>query len=245
MTAGRTEPESRRRLSPRVTVRLRVIARRTLASSLFVLIPGLLLGGCGSGQRTEGAPRAGAAAPRRAPARSAQSGIPAGLLAGERPIGRGVRFEPPLVGRPSGSCTATLGRRDEAHVEIFAADRVVLLAAGIGTAPPRRLRDGRLLAAQCFASIVTLDDTGTVYFRPGSRPALAALFREWGQPLSPARIASFTGGSVQVFLNGRRAPGDPRELKLAPDDEVVLEIGPHVPPHAHFTFPPLPAARMR
>jgi len=70
---------------------------------------------------------------------------------------------------------------------------------------------------------------------------LADLFRAWGQPLSPKRLASFSaspGASVEVFVNGRRWVGPPGEVAMRPHSEIVLEVGPHVPPHKAYTFPP-------
>jgi hypothetical protein len=172
-------------------------------------------------------------------------GIPSALLAGVRPIGRGPRFQPPVSGPVDGACTTPLGRRLQAHIELFGANRVVLLATGIGTGRPRRISDGRLTRADCFGDLVTLDPTGTVYFRPGPTVTLGDLFRAWGQPLTRTRIASFTGGRVRVYVNGRRSSGSPRALPLTPDAEIVLEVGSHVPPHNHFTFPPQPREELR
>lgn len=177
--------------------------------------------------------------------RRAGGGIPTSLLAGERSIGRGPRFQPSLLGAVTGSCKAPLGRRDRVHVEVFGADRVVLLPAGIGTRPPRTLTDGHVVTAACFGDLVTLDPTGTIYLRRGVDATLGGLFDAWGQPLTRTRIASFTGGRVRIYMNGRRYHGAPRGAPLRNGSEVVLEIGPHVPPHRHFTFPPAPAPAER
>jgi hypothetical protein len=171
--------------------------------------------------------------------------IPASLLAAVRPIGRGPRFQPRLKGSVAGACTARLGTREQAHVELFGANRVVLLAAGIGTRAPRRLVDGRLRRAACFGALVTLDPTGTVYLRPGTHPTVGGLFSAWGQPLTRTRIASFTGERVHVYMDGRLHRGSPRSVPLTSGAEIVLEVGPHVPPHTRFTFPELPSPGLR
>jgi len=173
---------------------------------------------------------------------SAPHGIPSSLLRGVRPIGRGPRFEPPVRGPVTGACVAPLGDRLEAHVEVFGADRVVLLPAGIGTRPPLELRDGRLTRASCFGDLVTLDPTGTVYFRPGRKLTLGDLFTAWGQPLTATRIASFRAGTVRAFVNGRAVAGSPRRIVLTPHAEIVLEAGPWVPPHTRFSFSQAPPA---
>jgi hypothetical protein len=137
-----------------------------------------------------------------------------------------------------GRCRARLGSRVEVHVELFAANRVVIVPAGIGTRPPRVTADGRITAARCYGALVTIDPTGIVLVRPQSGLRLGRLFRSWGQTLSDRRLVSFRGGRVAAFVDGRRWHGRPANVPLAPRSEIVLEIGPRVPPHTSFTFPP-------
>jgi hypothetical protein len=196
----------------------------------------LLLSGCGAARSTGGS--------RLPDAASRRGGIPPSLLASVRPIGRGPRFQPAAGNRVIGPCRSPLGRRLRAHIELFGADRVVLLAAGIGTRAPR-IRDGRVVHADCFGALVTLDPTGTVYFRPGISLTLAALFRAWGQPLRGARIASFSGRRVSVYVNGRPRRGAPQTLRLTNRAEIVLEVGPYVPPHSQFSFASSPSPDLR
>jgi len=182
----------------------------------------LALGGCGG---------------RPGSTSATQPGLPATLVAQARPIGVGPRFHPGVSGPVFGACRPRLGRRFGVHVELFAQNRVVLVGRGIGTIPPRRLFAGRIAAARCYGALVTLDPTGVVYMRLGTHAVLANLFASWGQPLTPYRLASFDG-RVTVFVNGAPRRGDPRRVVLRPRDEVVLEVGPHVPPHRAYTFPP-------
>jgi hypothetical protein len=80
-----------------------------------------------------------------------------------------------------------------------------------------------------------------IYMRPGTHAVLADLFRSWGEPLSWRRLAGFAapgGTPVTVFVDGRRRAGDPRSVPLSAHAEIVLEVGPHVPPHHSYTFPP-------
>jgi hypothetical protein len=140
-----------------------------------------------------------------------------------------------------GRCRRRLGRRVAVHVELFAADRVVLVATGIGTSAPRAFSAGRIVGARCYGELVTFDPTGVVLIRPGARLPLSALFRAWGQPLSRTRVASFSappGGQVTVFVDGARWRGAPESVPLEVHSEIVVEIGPHVPPHSSYTFPP-------
>jgi hypothetical protein len=147
-----------------------------------------------------------------------------------------------------GRCRPTLGRRTPAHVELFAANHVVLIAAGVGMRPPRTTQDARVVHAACFGTLVTLDPTGTVYALRGSRLTIGDLFRAWGEPLSPTRLASFTapsGTHVTVYINGHLRHLAPDDVPLTDHAEIVLELGPHVPPHASYTFPPPPDPEMR
>jgi len=166
---------------------------------------------------------------------------PAALVAEARPIGRGARFQPPARGPVVGPCARHLGRRVGVHVEVFAANRVVLIPAGIGTRPPRSSSAGRISSARCYGELVTLDPTGLVLVRAGAHPVLADLFRSWGEPLSSRRLGSFQapdGATVAVFVNGSPSRSAPERVPLARHSEIVLEVGPHVPPHRSYTFPP-------
>jgi len=165
--------------------------------------------------------------------------IPPSLLAKARPIGAPARFHPPTPNRLVPGCAAGLGARDAAHVELFAADRVVLMPAGIGTQGPRRFFAGRVARAACYGHVVTLEPTGIVLVRRGKRARLGDLFRVWGLPLTRGRLGSFPAGAggVRVYVNGRRLGVDPRSVPLTRHAQIVLEVGPPVPPHSSFTFP--------
>jgi hypothetical protein len=166
---------------------------------------------------------------------------PAALVAEARPIGRGPRFQPAVSGPVLGACTRRLGPRYGVHIEVFAANRVVLIPAGIGTRPPVQLSAGRIAGARCYGELVTLDPTGVVLVRTGTHAVLADLFRSWGEPLSGRRLASFSASprdSVAVFVDGRPWRGPPAAVPLRRHSEIVLEVGPHVPPHAAYTFSP-------
>ena len=168
-------------------------------------------------------------------------GIPVALLREARPIGKGPRFHPPATGPGIGGCQPRLGSRYGVHVEVFGANRVVIVPARIGIHGVRRLSAGRVAAAACYTSLVTLEPTGLVLVRPGSRLALADVFRAWGQPLSSRRLAGFAvsrGQRVRVFVDGRSWSGSPGSVPLSRHAEIVLEVGPYVPPHRSYTFPP-------
>ena len=150
------------------------------------------------------------------------------------PIGRGPLYHPPAAAHAA--CRdAPLRHGLRVHLELFANKRVVIVPAGIGVRGAR-LQLGNVVAAECSARIRTLDPTGVVWLdRAGEQ--LGSLFAVWGQPLAPARLAGFRG-AVSAYVNGARRDGDPRRLVLNGGDEIVLEVGGYVPPHASFTFPP-------
>lgn len=208
------------------------MAAGSLVTSLT--IAAIVLSGCGSSGRVARTPQTGTAA-------IPTGGIPPTLLREARPIGSGPRFHPPATGPVIGPCRRTLGARNGAHVELFAAGRVVLVAAGIGARPPYTHSGGRISSAGCYGSLVTLEPTGVVLVRPQRRLRLSDLFRSWGQPLSPTQLASFpapAGTRVAVFVDGLRWSGSPGSVPLSVHAEIVLEVGPHVPPHRAYTFPP-------
>src|SRR5438105_2904249 len=102
------------------------------------------------------------------------------------PIGRGPGFELPTGtradrARPIGAlrCTRPAGRWAEAHVEVFARGRVVILPPGIGIARPRRQVGATVVRGRCSYPLHTADPTGVVGFRPGRRLTLGDLFAVW------------------------------------------------------------------
>jgi len=151
------------------------------------------------------------------------------------PVGKGPRYRPAAQETSTGSCRrGALHTGDRVHLELFALGRVVIVPVGIGIGGPR-LRLGRVVAARCRRRLWTLDPSGVVRFE--RQATLGEFFDVWGQPLGPRRLASFHG-AVSVYVNGSRRRGDPRGLRLRDGDEIVLEVGRHVPPHRSYRFPP-------
>jgi hypothetical protein len=210
-------------MSPRARIPEPLRATSSLGLAAVLLLAAWLLEGCGAGH----------------PAPSS-AGLPAALLEQARPIGNGARFHPPPTGQIVGRCRRRLGARSGVHVEVFAANRVVLIAAGIGTRGPLSVSAGRISGARCYGDLVTIDPTGLVLVRPGRPRLLSDLFRAWGEPLSARRLGAFSaakGARVSVFIDGRRWHRAPGTVPLARHTEIVLEVGPYVPPHACYTFP--------
>jgi hypothetical protein len=207
-----------------------------------VLAVTLALAGCGgggAGGRAERDERRSPAAPRvGAGARSEPPQAPG--------VGAGPRFRPPSLGARAARAEPVSGlrcaradrrRRFGAHLELFAAGKVVLVAPGIGIAPPRERRGAYVGDGRCEYPLRTREPTGVIEVEHGTHPTLGDLFAVWGQPLSERRMAGFRG-TVRAYVGGRRRPGNPRSIRLARHSQIVLEVGEHVPPHSRYLFPP-------
>jgi hypothetical protein len=160
------------------------------------------------------------------------------------PIGVGTRFQhpaaSPAVARaaPVGRfrCGAA-GRREEAHVELFANGRALLLPPAIGMAPPVELEHLDVRSARCSYAVRTRHPTGVVEFVRGT--TIGDLFRIWGQPLGADRLAGFRG-PVRAWVGGRRWRKAVAAIPLTRHAQIVIELGAYVPPHASYRFPRRP-----
>jgi hypothetical protein len=160
------------------------------------------------------------------------------------PIGRGHRFALQTGARadrgaPIGRlrCTATAGRWEDAHLEVFALGRVVIIPPGVGIARPRSQVGASVGKGRCSYPLRTTDPTGVIRFRPGRGLTLGDAFAVWGQPLSRHRLCGFASHHrVRVYLGGRRFMGDPASVALRRHEEIVVEIGRYVPPHVSYVF---------
>jgi hypothetical protein len=206
-----------------------VVAAGSAAGAL--LVAGLIVSFDIPGVETMTAPLA---SPGARPARSA---IPVVLQREARPIGRGWRFEPGAPAHVTGRCGPALGGRFPIHLELFAANRVILIPAGIGVGRPWQTDEGRIASGRCYGRFVTTDPTGVVWVAPGRGATLRDLFAAWGRRLTSRRLLSFPG-RVRVYANGRSVAIAPGRLTLRRDEEIVLEVGPKVPPHRSYAFPP-------
>jgi hypothetical protein len=152
------------------------------------------------------------------------------------PVGADVRFRPDPAAGPASTCRRGGSVRHLAHLELFAAGRVVLVPAGIGVGGDWRLVRGRVAGADCLQPLLTIDPTGLILVsRPGQ--TLGDLFRIWRQPLSRGRMLSFRG-RVRAYVNGRPRRGNPAEVRLRSGASIALEVGRHREPHADYEFPP-------
>ncbi len=118
----------------------------------------------------------------------------------------------------------------------------MIIPAGIGVHGAHTL-DGQITAARCYTQLVTLAPTGVTLTSPTAHATLATLFDAWGLTVSRTQLASFVappGKTVRCYVNGRRVLGPPGRIPITSHAEIVLEIGPFVPPHTSYTFSPDP-----
>ncbi len=160
------------------------------------------------------------------------------------PIGRGALFELPTGARadrgaPIGRlrCAAAAGRWADAHLEVFARGRVLIVPPGIGIALPRRRVGAAVRGGRCSYPVRTTDPTGVIRYRPGRGLRLGDVFAVWGEPLTATRLCGFRSrAGVRLYVDGRRVFGPSAALVLRRHAEIVVEIGPFVPPHATYVF---------
>lgn len=161
------------------------------------------------------------------------------------PIGPGPAFQPPsrwpLAG---GAAFRGIGEKLDGqlrvHLELFASRRVVVVPGGIGVSGGRTERYGRVVAASWHAPVWTTQAGGVLNAeRTGLR--LSDFFAVWGLELAPDRLLGFHG-PVHVFVNGRVQRGAPGDVVLRDHDQIVMQVGGYLPPHATFIFPPDRAA---
>ena len=160
-----------------------------------------------------------------------------------RPRGRGVQLAQSVDGL---RCSARQAVDGLAHIELFAANHVVVVPAGIGVAPPMQVRDARIVGERCGYPLRTVDPTGLLLMGRGHRCTLGELFDLWGQPLSASVMAGFSAGKhhhVAVYIDGVPWNGSPGQAPLSPGSQVTVELGPHVPPHVRYLFPSLASLR--
>jgi hypothetical protein len=136
-------------------------------------------------------------------------------------------------------CQVRRGPVYGAHLELFAAERGIVVPAGIGVSSP--VRHGALVVGgRCLYPVHTEDPTGVVRVEPvagRAPPRLGELFALWGQRLTRERLGAFAG-RVVAFVDGRRWQGDPAEIPLRRHAQIVVELGGFVAPHPHYGFPP-------
>ena len=147
------------------------------------------------------------------------------------PVGQGPRFQPSVIardGRPVGKLTCgPAGKTFRVHLELFAQRKVVIVPPGIGVA-----RNG------CVYPARTSTPTGVVEVERGAKLRLGDLFRIWGRRLDEHRLLTFPSRQpVRAYVAGKRYDGPAAEIPLTPGAQIVVEVGPYIPPHSTYLFP--------
>ena len=94
----------------------------------------------------------------------------------------------------------------------------VPVAPGIGVDP----------TTGAMSAVHTHEGDGTIHVEsdaPGAVYTLGQLFTQWGVELGPDAVGGVRApDGVRVLENGRVLDGDPAEVRLRPDQELVLEV---------------------
>ena len=130
-----------------------------------------------------------------------------------------------------------------AHLTVFVAGRSRQIPAGIGIAPPLELqstpRGPFATGGAGFSWLHTHAADGIIHVESPAqrRYTLGEFFDVWGQPLGSHRVGP-AAGPVTAFVDGRRYPGNPRDVPLVAHAQIQLDVGrPLVAPQS-IAFPP-------
>ncbi len=175
------------------------------------------------------------AAPRlrraRHPWRRRSAGAPASTFA------TGARAD---RGQPIGRlrCTAPAGGWADAHLEVFARGRVVIVPPGVGIARPRLRVGAAVRGGRCSYPVRTTDPTGVIRYRPGRGLELGDVFAVWGQPLTRTSAVRLPLGGRGARLRRRQAlwRGAPRRCRCGGTTRSWSRSDRVVPPHATYLF---------
>ena len=147
------------------------------------------------------------------------------------PIGPGPRFRPAAIvrsGEPVGPFTCgPPGKSFRVHIELFAERRSIVVPPGIGVA-----------SSGCVYPARTRGRLGVVEVAVGSRLTLGDVFRIWGRGSGSGRCSRSRRLAGAGLRRGQAVPRPGGEVPLKPGAQIVVELGPYIPPHKTFLFPP-------
>lgn len=115
-----------------------------------------------------------------------------------------------------------MGTAEHYHprLEVVVDGQEVRIPANIGVDP----------ATGAMSALHTHETDGTIHVEadaPGEVVTLGQLFTQWGIALTDTRIGGVTtrpGETVEVTSNGEPVDGDPGELRLEPEQTIVLQV---------------------
>ena len=107
------------------------------------------------------------------------------------------------------------------HLRIVIGDSEVPVAANIGVDP----------ITGAMSALHTHEGDGTIHIEAdteGEVFTLGQLFTEWGVALTPTQVGGVhapNGTIIEVTSNGIAVPGDPRAVRLQPNQQIVVSLG--------------------
>jgi hypothetical protein len=113
-------------------------------------------------------------------------------------------------------CAATeqLQYHVHARLTVFVHGTRQSVPAGLG------IRSGciRFLHTHAADGVIHVESPQAITF------VLDQFFAVWGEPLDTRRVGA-AAGRVTAFVDGRRYPGDPSAIPLAPHTQIQLDVG--------------------
>lgn len=82
-------------------------------------------------------------------------------------------------------------------------------------------------ATGAMSALHTHEADGTIHIEAstvGETFTLGQVFTQWGVDLTPTQIGGMKGETVTVTSNGERVMGDPNDLRLEPDQKIVVRL---------------------
>jgi hypothetical protein len=175
--------------------------RSTAAFVLLLTVGQLLATGCSDDQER------------------AENGSPTTSSAGTPPWPAPVDGVPDLVAE-AGLDLGPMGMAEHYH------PRLRILVEGEEVTVPANI--GVDVTTGAMSALHTHETDGTLHIEAdtaGEVFTLGQLFTQWGVPLSGNRIGGIeTNSGISVTSNGEPVEGDPADLRLQPDQEIVLEV---------------------
>ena len=205
----------------------------------WVLVPAMVLAGCGSSSSSPSATRAASStSATTTPTAAAQLG-PEGVLLEQGPVLAPASTTTPGTTVDGVQCAPIeqLAYHIHAHLQVYLNGAPRELPAAIGLIGPvaQQTPEGPFYGAErCYYWLHTHASDGIIHIEsPTPRIyTLGDFFDEWGQPLGADRVAS-AQGKVTASLDGKPWTKSPRGIPLEPHAVIQLDVGtPLVRPQA-------------
>ena len=124
-----------------------------------------------------------------------------------------------------------------AHLDVLVDGQPVPVPANIGVDP----------ASGAMSYLHTHTPDGLVHVEAGTKGqpfTLGQLFTQWDVRLTPTKVGGLTatdGNTLTLYVDGKKVPGDPAQLRLAAHQQIALVYGPadqQVDVPANYDFAP-------